>query len=997
MAKRSLTQIQESLAEQFYKYRRRGDDLGPEMGGGSFGLGSVTRSPSQFGGGSSKVQKPATPTPPAAPPANKPRVQMKPGETQDQAMLRIQREKIAKDRNAQAGAKVWRPGESKPKVWRRGSEEKGTGNVPSGRKPPGKEPPVSAGPSSRSEIPGETKWAKRRAAAGSAGVHAIAAGLLAGALSKDKEAGGSVAAADDSGVTWVDTADFVPTDTTAKDIQEPKSSAAAPREPAQSPEEPIADPEIRLEPVTPLEKPDVTKPQEKPAEPEVQAPKKDQKVPVTEPVPAPSPTPSTKTVPTDGGSRGETNKPSIRPKDQPGTTPGGKGSVSSPDGAGPAPGERPGSDTGPGQDFKYNPSNEILMRETQLQNKYQHFLNEETAKEKFLQRVIGPESGGRPEIKNPLSPATGLFQFMPRTWAGVVAKAKPGDAHYGVSFKDMPQNVAAQRAAAKQIADEYAQTIKRTGMPDIPTSYYLLHGHGPKAVEIYKNPNKQLKDIYPEYVKNKQGQMVKNIVYTQNPNFKPEQRLVDFVAARAKKMGDRLTDVFPTATAGELPREAPVQSTKKSKATKSAEKADTVIKQEPVEQKPIGTIVQPDYSKYKVGDLGPLEKIGPGQWRSTSTGKTVTDAPELENLPAVPRPETFLDKVKRTLPPSLGGGGELVSQVFGDKKKTAAAPNVTDKQPAKDPAYEPGTAEYDARMEKLQIAAGDKFSREREARLKATAEKPADKKIELQRDQAGLVKAKRELSDFERAFAAARAEQGAGGTFTWTDPRTGKTDTYGTLYKGEKPPSKTVSAVPADQALSKGEELVDIPVAQAKDRFQPTASTYWSAPAKSEIQQALKDFDRTQERKQERKQDIDRVIQQLADVPAATPAPRTPEELASDELWKDIRASVAGKSSEEISAAAQRAKQELDTAIAADQTVDATASKPYREPIELPGIELKEPTEPYVAPIDVPIDSEEQTRRQAAKDAAQDEMKESINTTSRADLHDILRLAGRLK
>jgi hypothetical protein len=827
---------------------------------------------------------------------------------------------------------------------------------------PGKEPTGSAGPSSRREIPGETKWAKRRAAAGSVGLHAIAAGLLAGALSKDKEAGGTTAAAAaapaDQGVTWVDTTDFVPGTIIQEPVPSPTDTA------------PVQDPDIALEPREPSQIPAQTTP-EKPPAPELRViPKgKNEQPPTTVPTPVEKPGTGTDVLPgTDGDKSVE------------------KPGVSSTDGTG---------EKTSGSNYKYKPGylgrEPLIFKEQALAEKYQHFLNEETAKEKFLQRVIGPESGGRPEIKNPLSPATGLFQFMPRTWAGVVAKAKPGDAHYGVSFKDMPQNVAAQRAAAKQIADEYAQTIKRTGMPDIPTSYYLLHGHGPKAVEIYKNPDKQLKDIYPEYVRNKKGEMVKSIVYQQNPNFNPNQRLGDFVAKRAKQMGDRLTDVFPTATAGELPREAPVQSTKKSKATKSAEKADTVIKQEPAEQKPIGTIVQPDYSKYKVGDLGPLEKIGPGQWRSTSTGKTVTDAPELENLPAVPRPETFLDKVKRTLPPSLGGGGELVSQVFGDKKKPAAAPDATDKQPAKDPAYEPGTAEYDARMEKLQIAAGDKFSREREARLKATAEKPADKKIELQRDQAGLVKAKRELSDFERAFAAARAEQGTGGTFTWTDPRTGKTDTYGTLYKGEKPP-KTVSAVPVDQALSKGEELVDIPVAQAKDRFQPPAPAP-TAPAKSEIQQALKDFDRTQERKQERKQDIERVIQQLADVPAATPAPRTAEELASDELWKDIRASAAGKSSDEISAAAQRAKQELDTAIAADSTI----SKPQQEPTELPGIELKGSTEPYVAPIDVPTDSEVQARRQTAKDAAQDEMKESINTTSHADLHDILRLAGRLK
>lgn len=935
MAKRSPEQIQQSLLEQ-YKVWRRGSDTsqppleGPPSGGGGdmYGLGGRGGAPMQIdiglggaGRGSTAAGKPrvsakqarelgiikqepqvwskslssgeriSIPTPRAA--KGKEKISPQPQTPQEKMIAQAQAdaaagkptlaitdprmsrildkmfpEKVSMQRpQAQPGPRVdIRPdaGQKGPKVT------------------PGKEPTVSAGPSSRREIPGETKQAKRRAAAASVGLHTIAAGLLAGALSKDKEAGDTTAAADDSGVTWIDTSvpadkpGVVPAATDKPEVQEPE----------------IPDPEIPL--------------QTKPVEP----------APVITPVTEPS------------NQQSQATKSKTEPIDTSGD--------STPGTVGQGTGKRT-SDTD--KQYRYLG---LPFKEQALAEKYQHFLNEETAKEKFLQRVIGPESGGRPEIKNPFSSATGLFQFTADTWKGIVAKAKPGDAHYGVSFKDMPQNVAAQRAAAKQIANEYARTIKRTGMPDIPTSYYLLHGHGPKAVEIYKNPNKQLKDIYPEYVRNKQGQMVKNIVYTQNPNFKPEQRLVDFVAARAKKMGDRLTDVFPTATAGELPKEAPVQSTKKSKATKSAEKTDTVIKQEPAEQKPIGTIVQPDYSKYNVGDLGPLEKIGPGQWRSTSTGKTVTDAPELENLPAVPRPETFLDKVKRTLPPSLGGGGELVSQVFGDKKKTAAAPTATDKQPAKDPAYEPGTAEYDARMEKLQIAAGDKFSREREARLKAAAEKSADKNIELQRDQAGLVKAKRELSDFERAFAAARAEQGAGGTFTWTDPKTGKTGTYGTLYKGEKPP-KTVATVPADQSLSKGEELVDIPVVQAKDRFQPTASTYWTSPAKGEIQQAPKVFDR--------KQDIERVIQH-ADVPAVTPAAQTAEELASDELWKDIRASAAGKSPEEISAAAQRAKQELDIASAADQ---------------------------------------------AAKDTIQDEMKESINTTSDANLHDILKLAGRLK
>ncbi len=178
------------------------------------------------------------------------------------------------------------------------------------------------------------------------------------------------------------------------------------------------------------------------------------------------------------------------------------------------------------------------------------FIFEDTrsAREKFLDRVIGPESGGKLGIQNKRSGAQGLFQFMPDTWAGVVKKAKPGDPHYGMSFDQMRHNEKAQRAAAAQISREYEASIRRNQMPDTPTSYYLLHGHGPKGVDIYKNPDKQLKDIYPEYVRNKKGEMVKNIVYRQNPNFDPNQRLRDFVGNTAAKMGDKLNDLYPGNT-----------------------------------------------------------------------------------------------------------------------------------------------------------------------------------------------------------------------------------------------------------------------------------------------------------------------------------------------------------------------------------------------------------------------------------------------------------------
>jgi hypothetical protein len=111
--------------------------------------------------------------------------------------------------------------------------------------------------------------------------------------------------------------------------------------------------------------------------------------------------------------------------------------------------------------------------------------------------------------------------------------------------------------------------------------------------------------------------------------------------------------------------------------------------------KPVGTQVLPDWSKYKYGDLGPLVKNDRGEWTTVDGQRSATDPKfiaDIEKLDNYTPPETFLDKVQRSLPPFLGGKGELVSQVFGDKKKSAApaAPEpvvpsaATNKQPPKD-------------------------------------------------------------------------------------------------------------------------------------------------------------------------------------------------------------------------------------------------------------------------------------------------------------------------
>jgi muramidase (phage lysozyme) len=461
-------------------------------------------------------------------------------------------------------------------------------------------------------------------------------------------------------------------------------------------------------------------------------------------------------------------------------------------------------------------------------------------------------------------------------------------------------------------------------------------------------------------------------------------------------------------------------------------------------------------------------------------------------------PETFVDKLNRV------ASGELVSQVFGDKKKTAApaAPiveppktptTVSDKQPSKDsepsfieklygidkarevqaklaadvakqeqerkersktpktqqsvsgiiepnaavtknkefqplltiekekrereqarksnkpmqaPSFDPeldpkGWAEYEEYMQQRQIDAGDRFSREREARLareKKAAEKSTQQDVSslLQKDQAGIKSAYKGSAGAQAIMQQNpdvikdinRIQTGSTIKIDGQDYTIKPGDTLDRIAKKMKPSVQAVSPEPASaqgsaQGFDDFRKLIDVAAGMPRSA---TADAEPKAPASSEIKKAMRNF--------ERQQVIDNLVKQ-ADSMTSVPAPKTAEELAQDELWKDIRAHAAGRSSEEISAAAKQAMQELEAKIAADQLA-STITKSASDPTELPGIELKGSTEPYTPPIDVPIDSKEQARRQAQKDAASDELKEAINTESHA-LHEILRLAGRIK
>lgn len=350
---------------------------------------------------------------------------------------------------------------------------------------------------------------------------------------------------------------------------------------------------------------------------------------------------------------------------------------------------------------------------------------EPSAREKFLNRVIGPESGGDPTIKNPRSSASGLFQFIKSTWDNTVAKAKPGDAHYGVSFKDMRSNPKAQRAAADQISREYQATIQRNKLPDTPAMYYLLHGHGGKAMELYNSPNKQLKDIYDPYVYNKKGEIVYDqktgkpklsIVYQQNPNFKPEEKVSNFIANRAASMGDSMANLYPGN-----PKLASVKPTIKTKKD-APEPTDTTP---PVAanttQKPSVSSQYVDANKVKEPSvIDKAKKTVADIAGSTVAPKTATANIPKDDKKAIPKIDSpEYEKMMWDKQVAAGDKFSKEREARLEKERLAKQKGLPIEPPITEPDLDPkGWAEYDAYMDKLQTEKGDKFSREREQAIK---------------------------------------------------------------------------------------------------------------------------------------------------------------------------------------------------------------------------------------------------------------------------------------
>jgi hypothetical protein len=158
---------------------------------------------------------------------------------------------------------------------------------------------------------------------------------------------------------------------------------------------------------------------------------------------------------------------------------------------------------------------------------------------------------------------------------------------------------------------------------------------------------------------------------------------------------------------------------------------------------PAGTYVQPDWSKYSYGDLGPLKKDKNGVWKTEDGKQTATDPKliaDLEKLSPAKEP-SIIDKAVASLPSFLGGKDASA------KSKPTPDPTTTKKdvEQPKDASSASDVERGKALDKIIRGVAGDLSG--------ATA---ADKRDEYYRQQ--LEKAKQEKAERDK-IEASKAEK----------------------------------------------------------------------------------------------------------------------------------------------------------------------------------------------------------------------------------------------
>lgn len=100
---------------------------------------------------------------------------------------------------------------------------------------------------------------------------------------------------------------------------------------------------------------------------------------------------------------------------------------------------------------------------------------QQAAGQDYLDMVKRIESGGQNIANQTGSSAFGMYQFMPKTYNNLAAKAAPGSPLYGTTFEDMKANPRLQEEAMLALTRENALNLARRGVNPSNSAKYMAH------------------------------------------------------------------------------------------------------------------------------------------------------------------------------------------------------------------------------------------------------------------------------------------------------------------------------------------------------------------------------------------------------------------------------------------------------------------------------------------------------------------------------------------
>lgn len=127
-----------------------------------------------------------------------------------------------------------------------------------------------------------------------------------------------------------------------------------------------------------------------------------------------------------------------------------------------------------------------------------------------VQRILGLETSGDPNAKNPRSTATGLGQFIDSTWLQIAPKIANTQGMSQEQILALRSDPALSRAAVEAYARDNAQALGQAGLPVSGETLYLAHHFGPEGARA-------LMSVPPE---TPVGRVLDPTVLAANPTYK---------------------------------------------------------------------------------------------------------------------------------------------------------------------------------------------------------------------------------------------------------------------------------------------------------------------------------------------------------------------------------------------------------------------------------------------------------------------------------------------